>query len=144
METRMVDLTRYRNAITHLNPLSISGRVVQVVGLTVEIMGLNCQIGEVCEIRTSNREPLMAEVIGFRNNHSLLMPLGSMDGIQPDSMVRSVSRAFKAPVGDSLIGRVLDGLGEPIDSLGPLEDVSWHSTNQAPPHPLQRSAIDQP
>ena len=81
METRMVDLKRYRNAITHLNPLAISGRVVQVVGLTVEIMGLNCQIGEICEIRTSNREPLMAEVIGFRNNHTLLMPLGNMEGI---------------------------------------------------------------
>ena len=144
MQTRMVDLTRYRNAITHLNPLSISGRVVQVVGLTVEIMGLNCQIGEVCEIRTSNREPLMAEVIGFRNNHTLLMPLGSMEGIQPDSTVRSVSRAFKAPVGKSLIGRVLDGLGQPIDDKGPLEMVDWVSTNQTPPHPLQRSAIDEP
>lgn len=140
----MVDLTRYRKAITHLNPLSISGRVVQVVGLTVEIMGLNCQIGEICEIRTSNQEPLMAEVIGFRNNHTLLMPLGIMEGIQPDSSVRSVSRAFKAPVGRSLIGRVLDGLGEPIDNKGPLEMVDWVSTNQTPPHPLQRSAIDEP
>jgi len=144
METRMVDLTRYRKAITHLNPLSISGRVVQVVGLTVEIMGLNCQIGEICEIRTNNQEPLMAEVIGFRNNHTLLMPLGIMEGIQPDSSVRSVSRAFKAPVGRSLIGRVLDGLGEPIDNKGPLEMVDWVSTNQTPPHPLQRSAIDEP
>jgi ATPase FliI/YscN family len=144
METRMIDLTRYRNAITHLNPLSISGRVVQVVGLTVEIMGLNCQIGEICEIRTSNQEPLMAEVIGFRNDHTLLMPLGIMEGIQPDSSVRSVSRAFKAPVGRSLVGRVLDGLGEPIDNKGPLEMVDWVSTNQTPPHPLQRSAIDEP
>ncbi len=144
MQPSMVDMTRYRNAVARLNPISISGKVVQVVGLTIEIMGLNCQIGEICEIQTSNQNSLMAEVIGFRNNHSLLMPLGSMDGIQPDSMVRSVSRAFKAPVGDALIGRVLDGLGEPIDSLGPLEDVSWHSTNQAPPHPLQRSAIDEP
>lgn len=144
METSRIDLTRYRNAIAHLNPLSISGRVVQVVGLTVEIMGLNCQIGEICEIQTSNRTSLMAEVIGFRNNHMLLMPLGSMEGIQPDSTVRSVSRAFKAPVGRSLIGRVLNGLGEPIDNKGPLEVVDWVSTNQSPPHPLQRSAIDQP
>ena len=144
MQAPIVDMTRYRNAVARLNPISISGKVVQVVGLTIEIMGLNCQIGEICEIQTSNPNSLMAEVIGFRNNHSLLMPLGSMDGIQPDSMVKSVSRAFKAPVGESLIGRVLDGLGEPIDNLGPLEDVNWHSTNQAPPHPLQRSAIDKP
>ncbi len=144
MHTPVIDMSRYRNAIQHLNPLSISGQVVQVVGLTIEIMGLNCQIGEICEIRTNNQDTLRAEVIGFRNNHTLLMPLGGMDGIQPDSTVRSVSRAFKAPVGNALIGRVLNGLGEPIDNLGPLDGVGWVSTNQTPPHPLQRSAIDQP
>jgi flagellum-specific ATP synthase len=143
MATPNPDLARYRKAITHLNPLAISGRVVQVVGLTVETMGLNCQIGEICEIQTGNRESLLAEVIGFRNKHMLLMPLGSMEGIQPDSMVRSVSRAFKAPVGKSLIGRVLNGLGEPIDGKGPLEMIDLASTNHSPPHPLQRSAIDE-
>ncbi len=144
MQSPMIDMTRYRHALRHLTPLSISGQVVQVVGLTIEIMGLNCQIGEICEIQTSNQDSLMAEVIGFRNDHTLLMPLGGMDGIQPDSTVRSVSRAFKAPVGEALIGRVLNGLGEPIDEKRPLEGVSWVSTNQTPPHPLQRSAIDQP
>ena len=144
MEAPGIDLTRYRHAITRLNPLSISGRVVQVVGLTVESMGLNCQIGEICEIQTGDGNALMAEVIGFRSNHMLLMPLGGMEGIQPDSMVRSVSRAFKAPVGNPLIGRVVNGLGEPIDGKGPLEAVEWASTNQLPPHPLQRSAITEP
>ena len=146
MAAQKLDLDRYRKAITHLNPVSISGRVVQVVGLTVETMGLNCQIGEICEIQTGNRgsQTLLAEVIGFRNKHMLLMPLGTMEGIQPDSTVRSVSHAFKAPVGKSLIGRVLNGLGEPIDGKGPLENVEWASTNQTPPHPLQRSAIEDP
>jgi flagellar biosynthesis/type III secretory pathway ATPase len=144
MQSQMLDLSRFRNAIAQLNPLSISGRVVQVVGLTVEAMGLNCQVGEICEIQTSHTAALMAEVIGFRNNHTLLMPLGNMEGIQPDSTVRSVSRAFKAPVGESLVGRVLNGLGEPIDDMGPLVVVDWVSTNQAPPHPLQRSAIEKP
>ncbi len=145
MDKPVIDLARYRNAITRLNPLSISGRVVQVVGLTVETMGLNCQIGEICEIQTGDHgATLNAEVTGFRNNHMLLMPLGSMEGIQPDSTVRSVARAFKAPVGMSLTGRVLNGLGEPIDNKGPLENVEWVSTNQTPPHPLQRTAIDEP
>jgi FliI/YscN family ATPase len=115
-----------------------------VVGLTVEIMGLNCQIGEICEIQTRNKTSLMAEAIGFRNNRMLLMPLGSMEGIQPDSTVRSISSSFKVPVGRSLIGRVLDGLGEPIDSKGPLKMINLVSTNQSPPHPLQRSAIEEP
>lgn len=144
METPPLNLTRFRNALSQLNPLAISGRVVQVIGLTVEVMGLNCQIGEICEIQTGRHTPLIAEVIGFRNNHTLLMPLGNMDGLQPDSMVRSVSRALKAPVGEALIGRVLNGLGEPIDGKGPLEAVEWASTNQTPPHPLQRSVIEEP
>ncbi len=144
METHTPDLSRFSKAIASLNPLSVTGKVVQVVGLTVEIMGLNCQIGEICEIQTRNKTPLMAEAIGFRNNRMLLMPLGSMDGIQPDSTVRSVSSAFKAPVGLSLIGRVLNGLGEPIDSKGPLKGINLAATNQSPPHPLQRSAIEDP
>ena len=137
-------LSRFRNSLSQLNPLAITGRVVQVVGLTVEIMGLNCQIGEICEIQTGNKNSLMAEAIGFRNNRMLLMPLGSMEGIQPDSTVRSVSQAFKAPVGRSLIGRVLNGVGEPIDGKGPLKISNWTSINQSPPHPLQRSAIEEP
>ncbi len=72
------------------------------------------------------------------------MPLGSMAGIQPDSTVRSVSHAFKAPVGNALVGRVLDGLGNPIDGKGPLGNTEWASTNAAPPHPLQRSVIEEP
>jgi len=144
MEKTTLDFNRYRNMLSHVNPLSITGRVVQVVGLTVEIMGLNCQVGEICEIQTSNKSSLMAEAIGFRNNRMLLMPLGSMEGIQPDSIVRSVSSVFKAPVGRSLVGRVLNGLGEPIDGKGPLKMSNWASINQTPPHPLQRSAIEEP
>ena len=144
MQNTDLDLARYRNMISQINPLSITGRVVQVVGLTVETMGLNCQIGEICEIQTSNKTTLMAEAIGFRNNRMLLMPLGSMEGIQPDSTVRSVSQVFKTPVGRSLIGRVLNGLGEPIDGKGPLKFSNRASINQTPPHPLQRSTITEP
>ncbi len=143
MQTQL-DLSRFRDKITQMDTLSITGRVVQVVGLTVETMGLNCQIGEVCEIQTSNKRTLMAEAIGFRNNRMLLMPLGSMEGIQPDSTVRSISQSFKTPVGHALIGRVLNGLGEPIDGKGPLSITNWASINQAPPHPLQRAAIEEP
>lgn len=144
MQKTSLDLSRFRSTLADVNPLTITGRVVQVVGLTVEIMGLNCQIGEVCEIQTSNKTTLMAEAIGFRNNRMLLMPLGSMEGIQPDSTVRSISQVFKAPVGRSLIGRVLNGLGEPIDGKGPLNPSSRASINQTPPHPLQRAAIGEP
>ncbi len=126
-----------------MNPVRISGRVVQVVGLTIEVIGLNCQIGEICEIHNKDEQVLLAEVIGFRENRMLLMPLGEMEGIQPDSPVYPAERSFLAPVGTALLGRVLDGLGRPIDGR-PLELNEWSSTNRTAPHPLQRPPINEP
>jgi flagellum-specific ATP synthase len=138
------DLSSYMTKLARVNPVRISGRVVQVVGLTVEVIGLNCQIGEVCEIQTGQSSPLLAEVIGFRNDRLLLMPLGTMEGIQPDSMVLPVSKAFKAPVGTSLLGRVIDGMGNPLDEGGDLENVEWISTNRTAPHPFRRPPVVDP
>ncbi len=138
------NFNRMREAISSVNPVRVTGRVTQVVGLTIEVVGLNCQIGEVCEIQTGEHNSLRAEVIGFRNDHILLMPLGVMEGIQPESMVRPVSRIFKAPVGMALLGRVIDGLGQPIDGGEPLEGVTWNFTSRAAPHPLERKAISEP
>jgi flagellum-specific ATP synthase len=144
MQAQMPDLSRFQKNLTRVNPLRISGRVVQVVGLTIEVIGLNCQVGEVCEIQTSGSAPLLAEVIGFRNDRLLLMPFGTMEGIQPNSMVYAVSHAFKAPVGDALLGRVIDGMGVPIDGKGALEAVEWASTNRTAPHPYNRPPVSDP
>jgi flagellar biosynthesis/type III secretory pathway ATPase len=76
-------LERYRKAIRQLRTARLAGRVVQVVGLTVEAVGVDSQIGEVCEIHTSLGETLLAEVVGFREQRTILMPLGDMQGIQP-------------------------------------------------------------
>jgi FliI/YscN family ATPase len=138
------DLARFQKNLARANAIRIAGRVVQVVGLTVEVVGLNCQIGEVCEIQTSHGAALLAEVIGFRNDRLLLMPLGTMEGIQPNSLVYQVSHAFKAPVGNALLGRVLDGLGRPIDGKGPLEAIEWVSTNRSAPHPYNRPPVVEP
>ena len=138
------DFNRMREALAGANLVRVSGRVTQVVGLTVEVVGLNCQIGEICEIQTNTRQALRAEVIGFRDDRILLMPLGVMEGIQPESVVVPVSRIFKAPVGMSLLGRVLDGLGQPIDGKGPLENNAWSFTTRSAPHPLERPPIVEP
>jgi len=143
-EVQLPDLSRFADLLSRLNPVKVSGRVVQLVGLTIEVIGLNCQIGEVCEIALSNGGRLAAEVIGFRDDRMLLMPLGNMEGIQPESPVYPVAAAFKAPVGTALLGRVLDGMGQPIDGHGPLEIVHWVSTNRTAPHPLQRAPISEP
>ncbi len=138
------DLSRYHQALKGLNTVRLAGRVVQVVGLTIEATGLDCQIGEVCEIRAANSPPLLSEVVGFHDQRALLMPLGDMQGIQPGSPITPLRTVLRAPVGRGLLGRVLDGLGNPIDDLGPLGRMETVPTYNAAPHPLHRQPIDQP
>jgi flagellum-specific ATP synthase len=138
------DLTRYHLALSRLNTIRLTGRVVQVVGLTIEATGLDCQIGEVCEIKANGSKPLISEVVGFREQRTLLMPLGEMQGIQPGSPISPMRSVFRAPVGHALLGRVLDGLGRPIDDLGPLENLENVPTYHPAPHPLNRQTISQP
>ncbi|HPH96750.1 MAG TPA: FliI/YscN family ATPase [Anaerolineaceae bacterium] len=137
-------LTRYRHAMESLETMSISGRVSQVIGLTIEAMGLDCQIGEACEVHGRGGKTLLSEVVGFRNRSTLLMPLGDMEGVQPDSPVRPLRSVLKAPVGMSLLGRVLDGMGEPMDDRGPLGDVPMMPIYNFAPHPLERTRITEP
>jgi flagellum-specific ATP synthase len=141
---QLPDLARYHIALNDLNPLRLSGRVVQVVGLTIEATGLDCQIGEVCEIRSNGDVPLITEVVGFRDTRTLLMPLGEMQGIQPGSSIYPMGSAFRTPVGVELLGRVLNGLGQPIDNKGQLEDMRTVQTYSPAPHPLNRRSIREP
>jgi FliI/YscN family ATPase len=141
---RSVDLNRYHQALAGLHTIRFSGRVVQVVGLTVEAVGLDCEIGEVCEIKANRSGVLLSEVVGFRDRRTLLMPLGDMRGIQPGSPITPLRTVFRCPVGLSLLGRVLDGLGDPIDGLGPLTVSQTVPTYNPAPHPLQRKGISAP
>ncbi len=143
MAVQVPDLSRYSQALSRLNPTRTSGRVIQVLGLTIQAIGLDCQIGEVCEIRTSH-ESLLSEVVGFQEDRVLLMPLGDMQGIQPGSSVFPIYKNFRTPVGIPLLGRVLDGLGQPIDSGPSLEGIERVSTNNTPPPPLSRPPICEP
>ncbi|MHC1782831.1 MAG: FliI/YscN family ATPase [Anaerolineaceae bacterium] len=139
-----LDLSRYQRSLDQLNPMRISGRVVQVIGLTIEAVGLDCQIGEICRIQTRREEVVLSEVVGFRNSTTLLMPLGDMEGIQPDSRVYPQGTVFRAPVGHELLGRVLDGIGEPIDSVGSMGDLATMPINNSAPHPMERQIIKEP
>ncbi len=140
MNPTFPDLTKYRDAITDADTFQVAGRVVQVVGLTIEALGLETQIGEVCEIPT-RKDTLVCEVVGFREKRALLMPLGELAGIQPGSPIYPTRSAFSVPVGEALLGRVLDGLGRPIDSKGPLDTAESRSNTNSAPHPLDRKPI---
>jgi flagellum-specific ATP synthase len=118
------------------------GRVVQLIGLVIESEGPLAAVGEICRIESAGHGgSTLAEVVGFRNHHVLLMPLGELHGIHPGSEVIALGSALRVPVGDELMGRVIDGLGHPLDDLGPIEAADYVSLNLAPPHPLKRQRI---
>ncbi|MGC3960782.1 MAG: FliI/YscN family ATPase [Verrucomicrobiota bacterium] len=120
------------------------GRVVQLIGLVIESEGPLCAVGEVCRIESARHDgSTLAEVVGFRNHHVLLMPLGEVHGIHPGSEVIALGAPLKVPVGNALMGRVIDSLGQPLDGLGPLNAERQVSTNFLPPHPLKRQRIKQ-
>jgi len=118
------------------------GRVAQVIGLVIESEGPIAGVGEVCRIESARHDgTTLAEVVGFRNQRLLLMPLGELHGIHPGSEVIATGAPMRAPVGPALQGRVLDGLGQPLDSLGPIEAEDNVGLNLLPPHPLKRQRI---
>lgn len=119
------------------------GRVVQLVGLLIESEGPLACVGEVCRIYSTRHEhSTLAEVVGFRNNRVLLMPLGEMNGIHPGSDVVAMGKPLQVAVSDDLLGRVLDGLGRPMDEGPPLTQAHQASIHLQPPHPLRRQRIN--
>ncbi|MGI5907501.1 MAG: flagellar protein export ATPase FliI [Christensenellales bacterium] len=137
-----VDWEKFRQAVKHAEPYSLSGKVLQVVGLTVEASGSAAKMGDQCRICSPEGEHgIEAEVVGFRDDKLLLMPLGSLTGVGRGSWVQSMGRARRIPVGRSLTGRVLDGLGTPMDGGGPLEPEACYPVENSPPNPLSRKRI---
>lgn len=140
-----VDFTKYRRAVNRLNTMKLNGKVFQVIGVIVESRGPAARLGEICEIHFSRTHPpVLAEVVGFRENSVLLMPMGEMTDIAPGSDIIATGSQLKVKVGPGLLGRVLDGLGNPIDGLGPIEAEHEAPVNRRPPHPLKRARITQP
>ena len=97
------------------------GRATRVVGLVIEAVGVDVAMGELCRVRSLTHDTtVLAEVVGFHERGVLLMPLGDVDGIHPGSAVEPMGRRFGLRVGNGLLGRTLDGLGDPIDGLGDI------------------------
>ncbi|HEY9720993.1 MAG TPA: flagellar protein export ATPase FliI [Oscillatoriaceae cyanobacterium] len=128
--------------LSELDPIRIEGRVAQVVGLVIESNGPTARMGEVCLIYASpSAPPILSEVVGFRGERLLLMPLGEMSGIKPGSEVVATGKPFTVGVGDQLLGRVLDGLGQVIDGGPPVSGLKRVTAENQPPNPLTRERI---
>ncbi len=142
-------MSTFRRAIDLLGdraPVRVTGRVRRVVGLVAEAEGLPLPVGGACRIRCrqeSGRE-LEAEVVGFRDGRTLLVPYGRLDGVAPGDAVIYEGARFDVPVSEALLGRVIDGRGNPIDKLGPIRPEARVSADGEPVPPLSRRRIDQP
>jgi flagellum-specific ATP synthase len=135
-----LDFSRARRELAELNPVRVSGRVTDVIGLVVEASGPGAPVGSVCAIGPG----MLAEVVGFRTGRVLLMPLGDMAGIAPGSPVVLVRERQLVRVGDGVLGRVLDGLGRPIDGRGPVAAEAEYPLYGERMNPLDRPPIRDP
>jgi len=140
----VVSLGKYRRVLDKAYIKKL-GRVSRIVGLTIESTGPDVNLGDSCEIRANKyAPPVMSEVVGFKDNSILLMPLGDMRGVGPGGIVEASDKPVTVKISDKLLGRVLDGLGNPMDGKGPLISGEDYKIINPPPDPLKRNLISEP
>ncbi len=140
-----IDLNKFRKCLHNKLLVECTGKVCQVIGLTIESNGPAVNIGELCRLAGSDeKNHVSAEVVGFKDKRVLLMPLGEISGIGPGSRVITEGGDLKVPVSEEMIGRILDGLGRPMDGKGFHGSGILYPVNNKPPHPLERKRISEP
>lgn len=139
-----MSLNSYIDILDGVISEKVSGIVTNVVGLTIESKGPIASIGEICRIVSHDGITKgKVEVVGFRSNNLILMPLGNISDITSGDSVIHEANYFSTLVGEKLLGRVINGLGDPIDGLGPLERMESRSVYNKPPNPMERKRIDE-
>ena len=139
-----IDLARLIESVDRMEPYRWTGSVVEVVGLLIESAGPAAGVGDFLEVQCKNGKRIRSQVIGFRNGHVLSMPFEETGGLELGDTIVSRREESRIPVGPSLIGRVLDGFGKPIDSGPPIEATETYDLYQTPPGPLEREHIVEP
>ncbi|MDQ8733360.1 flagellar protein export ATPase FliI [Paenibacillus sp. LHD-38] len=140
-----LDVLKYIEHLQPLDPVRVNGKVTQVIGLTVESEGPDASIGDVCFIYPSKgAKPIKAEVVGFRDNKVILMPLGDLHAISPGCDVVGTGKPLTVQVGSELLGKVLDGLGNPLDGSFLPRRMPHYSTHNEPSNPLKRPRVVEP
>ncbi len=132
------------SALPNLEPLQWSGRVKEIVGLLIASEGPAVAVGDFCEIRSAQGRTVRTQVVGFRDNNVLLMPLEETGGLQPGDRVVARPEAARVEVGPQLLGRVLDGFGKPMDGGPSIDPEALYDLYATPPGPLEREHITEP
>lgn len=144
-DSARLDLSEYINAIDWLSSVKVSGRVIELVGLLIRASVPGVRVGELCLIRSPYQaRGLKAEVVGFHGSEAILMPLGEIQNVEMGAEVVPTATAMGVSVGPALLGRVLNGLGEPIDGKGPVEVSRIYSVAARPPNPMRRKRVTKP
>lgn len=136
---------RLQNCQSMINPhkISVAGRLIRVVGLTLEAVGVKAPVGSQCLVETSQGD-LIAEVVGFEQDKTYLMPEESLQGVLPGARVVPLATKARLPFSMDLLGRVIDGVGKPIDGKGPIKQPEAYHYSSKPINPLSRRAITKP
>lgn len=138
-------IDEYLALLEEIEPVKKHGKVIQVIGLTIESRGPYAKIGELCLLYPNHYErPIEAEVVGFKENKILLMPLQDVSHIGPGCLVVATGFPLQIKVGPSILGKILDGTGKPLDETTLPKGLKKYSTNNTPPNPLKRPRIDKP
>lgn len=137
-------LDRRRRRVQRAEPMIAEGRLVRMVGLTLEAVGCEAPVGSRCVIVGGGGAQTEAEVVGFAGERIFLMPVGDIHGLTPGARVRPLSGSRNTPVGEGLLGRVVDGSGRPLDGRGPVECDAWMPLRGQAVNPLSRAPLEQP
>jgi flagellar protein export ATPase FliI len=147
LELPVVDFHKYHHLLSAVSTYSIKGKVTELTGIVVRAVVPGVRIGELCFIVPyHSKTPIKAEVVGFRDQEVLLMPLGNLEGIGLGNDVIPSGHTLTVRVGDGLLGRILDGLGDPLDedTKGPLKCTMEYPVSAEPPAALQRQRVTKP
>ncbi|HSA06037.1 MAG TPA: FliI/YscN family ATPase [Candidatus Gastranaerophilales bacterium] len=141
----MIDFDKYKKIVQNTNAFKEIGQITRIIGLVIEADGPSSSIGDLCHIYSKmNEEPVWAEVVGFKEEKILLMPLGEMEGLKPGAIVVNSGGAIEVKTGSELLGRVLDGLGRPIDEYGPIRTNQTCCVKANKINPLTRKKVTEP
>jgi flagellum-specific ATP synthase len=134
-------LGEYRGRLNAPVPLVVEGKLVRMIGLTLEAVGCQAPVGARCDVLTSTGSRIEAEVVGFSGENTILMPTGEMRGLTPNARVVPSSQVYEASIGDGLLGRVVDASGRPLDGKGPVNTDTCVPLTGHPINPLARQPI---
>ena len=137
-------LAKYRQYQLFQTPPHVEGRLTRMVGLTLEAVGLNVSVGRQCKVILPNNKAIEAEVVGFHDEKTYLMPVQKVEGLQPGAKVVPVEEHKKISIGEHLAGRILNGIGQPLDKLGPVTSTKSVELESPLINPLHRHPIDEP